>query len=360
METQDLLFESPYFCKIEEYEGSHMSKKYTILSLFTGCGGLDLGFLGGFKYLGKNYHKNNFEVVWANDINKDACKSFEKYFKKDIICGDIRDILSGELPAPKIPDHVDVVLGGFPCQDFSHAGKRRGFDSKRGLLYQSMVEVVKRTTPLVFMAENVRGLLTMPGALAKIKKDFGELGYHVEHKLLLAADYGVPQMRERVIIIGTKKKSLPSFAGNYPAPTTENSPVTLEKAIKDLEKKKAGEIQNHYWSGAKKNNGQGNSVVSKDKPGPTMRSEHHGNIEYHWNATRRLSAREAARIQSFPDNFEFMPSTSAAYRQIGNAVPPVLGWHMAVSIENFIKANLGAKGVTNDCRKRGKRERSKV
>jgi DNA (cytosine-5)-methyltransferase 1 len=107
-----------------------------------------------------------------------------------------------------------------------------------------------------------------------------------------------------------------------------------------LEKVDEGKIANHYWSKAKKNKGQGNSVVSADKPGPTMRTEHHGNIEYHWNGKRRLSAREAARIQSFPDDFIFYPSTSAAYKQIGNAVPPVLAWHVATAIEKFLDKHL--------------------
>ena len=108
----------------------------------------------------------------------------------------------------------------------------------------------------------------------------------------------------------------------------------------DLENLKEGEAANHFWSQAKKNKGQGNGTVSADKPGPTMRSEHHGNIEWHWNGKRRLSAREAARIQSFPDDFTFLPSTSAAYKQIGNAVAPVFGWHIARSVQNFLDENL--------------------
>ena len=233
------------------------------------------------------------------------------------------------------------MLGGFPCQDFSHAGKRKGFGSKRGNLYQSMAEVVRKTQPLIFMAENVKGLLTMNNgdAIKTIVNDFEKLGYHVVYKLLLAADYGVPQMRERVIIIGTKKTKLPPF--KHPDPLLKKeSWITLGQALGDLEKVELGKVPNHFWSKAKKNKGQGNGLVAANKPGPTMRSEHHGNIEYHWNGKRRLSAREAARIQSFPDDFIFYPSTSAAYKQIGNAVPPVLGWHMASSIERFLDKNL--------------------
>lgn len=316
-------------------------KCFSVISLFSGCGGLDLGFVGGFEFLKKKYSKNRFKVIWANDIDESSCQTFANYFKHDVVCGDITQILSGKFSAKlfdqPMPERADIVLGGFPCQDFSHAGKRKGFNSKRGLLYQSMAEVIKRTKPVLFVAENVRGLLTMNGgeAIQTIIKDFEELGYHVVYKLLMAADYGVPQMRERVIIVGTRKDKLPPF--EHPKPILdEKNWVSLKQAIGDLEQAEEGKIANHYWSKAKKNKGQGNSVVSADKPGPTMRTEHHGNIEYHWNGKRRLSAREAARIQSFPDDFIFYPSTSAAYKQIGNAVPPVLGWHIASVIQKFL------------------------
>jgi len=323
-------------------------KKYSVVSLFSGCGGLDLGFVGGFDFLNKNYKKNKFEVNWANDIDEHSCQTFANYFKHAVVCGDITRILSGKHSASlfdqPLPKKADVVLGGFPCQDFSHAGKRRGFNSKRGLLYQSMIDVIRRTNPLVFVAENVKGLLTMNGSetIQTIVRDFEALGYYVHYHLLVAADFGVPQTRERVIIIGTKKNKLPPFVeSDFPKPTrTKNSWISLKEALGDLEKKKEGEFPNHFWSKAKKNNGQGNNMVSADKPGPTMRTEHHGNIEFHWSGKRRLSAREAARIQSFPDDFIFYPSTSAAYKQIGNAVPPVLAWHIAVAVENFLNKNL--------------------
>jgi len=320
-------------------------KKLTVISLFAGCGGLDLGFTGGFEFLDKKYHKNNFDIVWANDIDEHACKTFRNYFKKDIVCDDITQILTNKSAKQTInnqlPKKADIVLGGFPCQDFSHAGKRQGFKSKRGLLYQSMIEVIKRTNPFVFVAENVRGLLTMNNgeAINQIVSDFEKLGYHVKPKLLMAANYGVPQMRERVIIVGTRTDCLPEF--EHPGSIFDKKEwISLKRAIGDLETKKEGTVNNHFWSKAKKNKGQGNTLVSADKPGPTMRTEHHGNIEYHWNGTRRLSAREAARIQSFPDDFIFYPSTSAAYKQIGNAVPPVLAWHIASAIESFINDNI--------------------
>ena len=326
-----------------------MKQTFSTISLFSGCGGLDLGFTGKFEFLNKNYAKRNFTIDWANDIDVHSCQTFRKYFNHNIVCDDITQILNSKKKARlfnnrPIPQKADIVLGGFPCQDFSHAGKRKGFKSKRGLLYQSMAYVIRQTKPLVFVAENVRGLLTMNHgeAIEIIIKDFQKLGYHVVYKLLNAADYGVPQTRERVIIVGTNKKYLPPF--EYPKPVLSKANwITLKKAIGDLEQLKEGAIANHYWSKAKKNKGQGNTKVAADKPGPTMRTEHHGNIEYHWNGKRRLSAREAARIQSFPDDFVFYPSTSAAYKQIGNAVPPVMAWHIATALENFLNKNLKTK-----------------
>lgn len=324
-----------------------MNNKYSVVSLFAGCGGLDLGFVGGFSFIGKKYSKRNFEIIWANDINEPSCESFQKYFNYDIVVGDIVQILNGKhsnLFESPLPGKADVVLGGFPCQDFSHAGKRKGFNSKRGLLYRSMVNTVKRMKPLMFVAENVKGLLTMNGgeAIQTINKDFEALGYHVHYKLLVAADYGVPQTRERVFIVGTKKGKLPRFSETaFPKPIHKVKDwVPLKRAIGDLEDIPEGNIPNHYWSKAKKNKGQGNNHIRADKPGPTMRTEHHGNIEWHWNGKRRLSAREAARIQSFPDDFVFYPSTSQAYKQIGNAVPPVLGWHIAKAVERFLDNHL--------------------
>ena len=321
-------------------------RKYSVVSLFTGCGGLDLGFVGGFTSLNKKYATRKFNIAWANDIDESSCLTFRKYFGHDAVCGSIVDILAGKNSGmfdQPLPKKVDIVLGGFPCQDFSHAGKRKGFDSMRGLLYQSMAETIRRTKPLMFVAENVKGLLTMNNgeAIQTIVKDFGELGYHVHYQLLTAADYGVPELRERVVIVGTKKTKLPPFnKDDFPKPTHKDKWVTVKEALGDLENKKEGEVANHYWSKAKKNKGQGNNTISADKPGPTMRTEHHGNIEFHWNGKRRLSAREAARIQSFPDDFMFYPSTSQAYKQIGNAVPPVMGWHVAKAVETFLNKNL--------------------
>jgi len=315
-------------------------RTYAVVSLFAGCGGLDLGLEGGFTFLRKRYPDNGLRVVWANDNDHPSCETLKINFPKAaVVEGDIREILRSKSAIPE----ADVVVGGFPCQDFSLAGNRKGFRSQRGLLYQSMVETVRRVRPAVFVAENVKGLLSMNGgkAIKTIERDFAALGYNVTRQLYLAANYGVPQSRERVIIVGTdKRRGLPPFKHLEPV-YAKDKWTTLKQAIGDLEKKAEGSMPNHYWSKAKMFPGsQGNSYVKADEIGPTMRAEHHGNIEWHWNKKRRLSAREAARIQSFPDSFVFPGSTSDTYRQVGNAVPPVMAWHIARAIKTFLDHNL--------------------
>ncbi|MFM2344975.1 MAG: hypothetical protein RLZZ210_1587 [Pseudomonadota bacterium] len=308
-------------------------KNYSIVSLFSGCGGLDLGFHGGFKFLNQEFEKLKFDTIYANDIDKNACDTFQKNFQKDIICSDINN-LNIEVFPPS-----DILIGGFPCQDFSYSGKRLGLDSARGNLYKSMCNVIQNTRPKLFLAENVKGILTIDSgnAIKKIINDFENLGYTISYRLLKVSDFGVSQKRERVIIIGTNKDYLPKF--NFDNIKKTKASFVYD-AIKDLEDYEEGLVSNHKWSKAKMNKGQGNSIINKYDFAPTMRAEHHGNIEFHYNGKRRLSAREAARIQGFPDDFIFYPSTSSAYKQIGNAVPPIFAWHIAKSIQEFLDISL--------------------
>lgn len=324
-------------------------KTYKVVSLFAGCGGLDLGLEGGFTALNQFFPENPFHVIWANDINAKACKTMELNFPNtEVVCDDITKVLENKLEIPK----ADIVVGGFPCQDFSLAGKRRGLTVQRGQLYLSMAEVVKQVKPKIFLAENVKGLLSWEDGLGirTMVSDFENLGYNVEYRLLHTADYGVPQTRERVIIIGVRKdlNTMPIF----PKPTHSQLPegnlkpwMTLKEAIGDLEDdKKHFCLPNSGYSKAKLFPGtQGNSITKADRPGPTMRAEHHGNIEFHYSKGRRLSAREAARIQSFPDDFVFVQSTTDAYRQVGNAVAPIFGWHLAQALKEMLKNDLSGR-----------------
>ncbi len=324
---------------------------YKVVSLFSGCGGLDLGLEGDFYYLGNYYKKNPFKVIWANDINEKACQTYKLNFNDvEVVCEDINNILyptqnpQVNLFNTTIP-FADIVVGGFPCQDFSLAGKRKGLKAERGKLYQKMADVIKKIQPKVFLAENVKGLLSAEegNAIKKIVSDFSDIGYNVSYKVFNTADYGVPQMRERVIILGIRNDLNVQF--NWPEPThsannNKYKPwVTIKDAIGDLENEEIhNSLPNHDYSKAKLFKGkQGNTVTKADKPAPTMRAEHHGNIEFHYNLPRRLSAREAARIQTFPDNFVFLKSTSDAYRQVGNAVSPVFSWHMAGMLDKILK-----------------------
>lgn len=325
---------------------------FKVVSLFSGCGGLDLGIEGGFNYLNKYYRKNPFKIIWANDINEKATQTQKLNFKDlNVVCQDITKILENEDNQLyfcnnefKLPNYADVVIGGFPCQDFSLAGKRQGLLVQRGKLYLSMAKVIKLLKPKVFLAENVKGLISWGNgsAIKLIINDFSKLGYKVAYKLFNAADYGVPQIRERVIIVGIRNDINADI--EWPKPThsindnTLKSWITLKEAIGDLEdENKLNSLPNSGYSKAKLFKGkQGNTITKADKPAPTMRAEHHGNIEFHYSLPRRLSAREAARIQSFPDDFIFVKSTTDAYRQIGNAVAPVFAWHLAQMLKKIL------------------------
>lgn len=333
-------------------------QEYKVVSLFSGCGGLDLGIEGGFCYLDHYYSKNQFKIIWANDINEKATQTQQLNFPNThVVCQDITNILNDNADAQvsifddefKMPDSADVVIGGFPCQDFSLAGKRQGLNVQRGKLYQSMAKVIELLNPKIFLAENVKGLLLWENGLAinTIIDDFSKLGYNVKYKLFNTADYGVPQTRERVIIVGIRNDLDADVEWPEPTHSDNNSNLapwlTIKDAIGDLEDEKThNALPNSGYSKAKLFKGkQGNTITKADKPAPTMRAEHHGNIEFHYSLPRRLSAREAARIQTFPDDFIFEKSTSDAYRQIGNAVPPVFAWHLAQMLQKTLnKENL--------------------
>ncbi len=315
-------------------------EKISLISLFSGCGGMDLGFKGGFAFLGKKYAAHPFEIVWANEINAAACRTYRKNIDPNIVEGDINACLD------QIPAYADVVIGGFPCQDISINGKMAGVDGARSGLYRSMVEVVRRTRPKVFVAENVKGLLMKrnESSLKRVVDDFSALGYAVSYRLYNVADYGVPQTRERVIIVGTRP-DVPAFAA--PEPCVERR-VTAREAIGDLEDKPQDEYFSHIWSLANVSGEQGNRRMKADRPGYTIRSECHGNIQFHYSAPRRISMREAARIQSFPDDFIFDSKLRETERQIGNAVPPVFAWRIANEVRRVIEASCKRESENNE------------
>ncbi len=303
---------------------------FRIASLFAGCGGLDVGFIGGFDFLGATFKRNKFDVVWANELNPNACKTYERNLGTHIVCGDIKDHIKS------IPSDVDVVMGGFPCQDISINGKMQGIKGKRSSLYSYIVEAVKRCRPKVFLAENVGSLMLKQHeqSFKTILADFEALDYNVTYKVYHAEQYGVPQTRERIIFVGTRK-DLPVFK---PPEPVFGDPITCGEALRDLEDRPADKGFSHIWSAAAPSGEQGSRKMVEDRPGYTIRAECHGNIQFHYKLPRRLSMREAARIQSFPDSYVFPCGIRETERQIGNAVPPVLAWHIARKVQKILEA----------------------
>lgn len=291
---------------------------------------MDLGFKGGFQFLGKEYKALPFDIVWANDINEAASRTYKKNIGAEIVVGDIWKMID------QLPQTADVVIGGFPCQDISVNGKGAGVDGKRSGLYKAMVKVVEKIQPKIFVAENVKGLLMRHNAesLKRVLADFRRLGYNVTFQLYNAADFGVPQTRERVIIVGTRP-GISEFVSPVPVRSKGNY-ITARQAIHDLANEPENEAFNHIWSRAGKSVDQGNRRLKADRPGYTIRAECHGNIQFHYEARRRISMREAARFQSFPDTFIFDAKLRETERQVGNAVAPVFAWHLARAVRDCL------------------------
>lgn len=299
-------------------------KEHTLVSMFSGCGGMDFGFLGGFRVFRRFYCRLPFRIVWANEHNPAACRTYRRNIGTDIVCDDVWNVIDS------MPEQADVLIGGFPCQDVSVNGKRVGVNGKRTGLYKAMLEGIRKTRPKVFVAENVKGLLMKHHhrLIHQVVEDFESLGYKVSYQLYLASRYGVPQTRERVFIVGTSSKTKPFV---HP-PALKRQPLTAKEAISDLERLWECPAMNHVWSRANKSPEQGDRRLKPDRPAYTVRAECHGNIQYHYRLPRRISMREAARFQSFPDTFIFEAKLRETERQVGNAVPPVLAWHVAKAV----------------------------
>lgn len=318
---------------------------FKIVSLFSGCGGADRGILGGFDFNGEHYERLPFELVYASDIDRKALNTHELNFEcEKVVCKDICDTKSSE-----IPDH-DVLIGGFPCQSFSTVNPTKDPFDERANLYKQMVRIVKDKQPTIFIAENVKGFMTLQkGAIIKrVEDEFDKAGYKVSKELINAADFGVPQKRERVIIVGVKKEFNYKFA--FPDETHLGKHAPLSVAVPKL----ALEEQKYYFSeravqGMKnaKNNMKRGLAQNLDEPCLTVTS-HLAKVSLNSRDPvllvdpekelyRRFTPREAASIQSFPMDFLFAGSEADAYRQIGNAIPPVMFWHIANEVANTLK-----------------------
>jgi DNA (cytosine-5)-methyltransferase 1 len=403
-------------------------KKPSVVSLFAGAGGMDLGF-----------KKAGFEIIWANDFDKDSVDTYRKNFGNHIVLGDIKDI-----PSNQIPNNPDVVIGGFPCQGFSINNKKRSMDDERNHLYKEMLRIIKDKKPKYFVAENVKGILSLEkGEVIKlIVNDFRKIGYNVDYKLLTASDYGVPQNRQRVFIIGNRINKVnpypeithynPKLKKNQQGNllNTKLKPyVTAKEVIEHLSEVRISydpisvnnkTVYNHIartnvaetfwgrkykvdqheicdylkkarnnseWSTQKidehfgyrhtaghwfrKDNNSGSipnpedwwelkkilkfdnkydkivttleektitfeqslRIANWDTPSDTITAT---GTEIHPNKKRRISVREAAILQTFPDNFKFVGSMGSMYKQIGNAVPVSLSKLIAKGIKQYL------------------------
>lgn len=318
--------------------------KLKVASLFCGCGGTDVGILGDFNYLDKYYASNNTKIVYANDIEKSACRIFESNFEVKPDERDIRHVISNELP------DFDILTGGFPCQSFSIVAqnpKRLGIKDDKGKLFFEMCRILKDRQPKCFIAENVKGIMTANKheAFPLIIKEFEDSGYDVKYTVLKAVEFGVPQKRERVIIVGFRKDLKIDFEFPEPEIKSEIDYIPLSKCIDEAVPDK------YYFSekavkGMLRNRQSMNKGRAQDisKPCNTV-GAHLAKVSL--NSTdpvlfengkyRRFTPREVARIQSFPENFILVGSDGEQYRALGNAIPPVMLWHVAKMIVEHLQ-----------------------
>ena len=348
-------------------EPNQTVRTYKVISLFSGMGGMDVGFAEQVivhkNSVQEDYIENEypsiegfvnlkrlpFTTVFQNDILPEAKRVAElNNWDHNYQLKDIRDLLKENFAFPA----ADVITGGFPCQDFSHAGKRKGFDADRGTLYQSYVELVKRVKPILFVAENVNGLLTMPNnPIRTIIADFTAVGYEVKYQLLKSEEYGVPQTRWRVIIMGIRIDKKNNLSEDWNIIQENKRTCHIRHYFKHLQEPSVttDPAQQVYSKAARLEKGQGQKEVGLDEFAPTMRAEHHGNIEFRRIqggkneanlAERRLTVREAALIQTFPPNCKLTEPdkvSSKAYKPIGNAVPPLLGYIIARKVQQLLE-----------------------
>jgi len=298
-----------------------------VVSLFSGAGGLDYGFI-----------KSGHEIIWANDNFDDAVNTYRANIGDHIVLSDIENINIDEIP------RHDILIGGFPCQGFSVANMGRNSEDSRNKLYLYLLKVLEKNKPKYFLAENVKGILSLEKGkvFEVILNDFDKIGYDVSYKLVNAADYGVPQKRQRVIIYGSRKDINVNL--EFPKPThnkTVNGSglqnwLSIGEALSNIpDPDSKHNLANHTYSKFKlKFNGYlGNRTIDPHQPAPTVtaRGDSKGGVVvlHHPNNKRRMSARELATTQSFPLDYIFSGTRSSVYRQIGNAVPPLLSESLA-------------------------------
>ena len=323
---------------------SYSRRRFTVTSLFTGCGGLDLGFIGDFEYRGARYARNPFTIVSAYDNDPSCAATYKLNFSSDINVVDLAKARVQSLQP------ADVLIGGFPCQDFSACGNRLGLTSERGRLYKVMIRYLRHHQPLAMVAENVPHLayIDRGRALQTIIRDIEAAGYICKKWHLDAAEYGVPQRRRRLVLMCTRKDL--GCVSSVPRPHG-TSARTIEWAISDLVTPARSIInQEQYFKAAvaKTGNGQGDEISQRHKPGYVVRANSRSRVQFHYSLPRRLTVRECARLQTFPDTFAFPHSATRNTKQIGNAVPPVLAHQIADTLGRFLRTSLSNKRLRDE------------
>ncbi|MBD1570335.1 DNA (cytosine-5-)-methyltransferase [Aliivibrio sp. S10_S31] len=310
---------------------------YKVASLFSGCGGMDLGAEGNFEYQNDFYKKLNTKIVFSSDIDKYAVEIYNDNFEHKSILGDIRELKS------TLPEH-DILIGGFPCQSFSIVAQnppRLGYKNDNGKLFFEMIDVLENKKPLAFIAENVKGLLSAnkKQAFPLVLKSFKDAGYHCTFKVLDSSNFSIPQKRERVFIVGFRDL-IASNKFDYP------ESIDKKSHLKDVIFSE-NEVDDKYFFSEKAVNGMLRNQEKMNKGRAQDPESFCNTITAHLSKAslnsvdpvlciegryRRFTPREAARIQSFPDSFQFKVSDTRSYKAIGNAVPPVLMWHLMKSV----------------------------
>lgn len=309
-------------------------RRFSVVSLFSGCGGLDLGFKGGFSYMGESLPTHPFDIVHAYDVEEKCGETYRQNIGTHFTTSDLSKIPVADLAA------AEILIGGFPCQDFSSCGPRKGLNSERGRLYEVLISYMKMHRPKIVVGENVAHLARMDKGetLKKILADLNDGEYQFEVWSVFAPDYGVPQTRERLFLIGVRKdlKGKPE----KPTPQFINQHRSIEWAIGDLETVSDETVgnQGQYFKAnrAKKGHGQGDETCERDKPAYTIRANSKSRVQFHYSLPRRLTVRECTRVQTFPDSFVFPHSATSNMKQIGNAVPPLLAFQIAEAIARFL------------------------
>lgn len=332
---------------------------YNYVDLFSGAGGMSLGF-----------DQAGFHNIFSVEFNKQIAETYKRNFPNhNLHIGDISQLSKNDILRLMNGKTVDVVVGGPPCQGFSMAGNpgRTFIDDPRNRLFKEFVRVVSIINPQIFVMENVARLVThnKGNTIKEIEESFTKLGYNVQFKILQAANYSVPQKRQRVIIVGTKKE----LAFNYPSP--QKKLISVKSAIDDLPDLKSGEtshISNHTAMKHSKqmltkmsyvpDGGDRNSIPIEIRPtsGDSRKYIRYNSSKpaftvtgdnrkiFHYSQNRALTARELARLQTFPDSFIFYGTSGSIQQQIGNAVPPKLAAKIAYAIKKTLGENNVSKG----------------